>query len=214
MAINEVLASNDIRTVVADHLGVSVDRVRDGAHFSHDLGADWLDRLDIVMVIEDQFPGLQISDDEVDRIEVVGDLIRLIETVDNERRRRGAGSVERNLFGPHLARSVRPPKQQKGCEEGALFFLRVAGDAMRNLIGWCHETRQPIDLQLYVDDATLARIWSNAVRFQCPHCGIKHETKVERLASRPLSLQRPQTKPTTHQYYARCAEREQLRCDA
>ena len=88
MAINEVLASNDIRTVVADHLGVSVDRVRDGAHFSHDLGADWLDRLDIVMVIEDQFPGLQISDDEVDRIEVVGDLIRLIETVDNERRRR------------------------------------------------------------------------------------------------------------------------------
>ena len=191
MAINEVLASNDIRTVVADHLGVSVDRVRDGAHFSHDLGADWLDRLDIVMVIEDQFPGLQISDDEVDRIEVVGDLIRLIETVDNERRRRGAGSVERNLFGPHLARSVRPPKQQKGCEEGALFFLRVAGDAMRNLIGWCHETRQPIDLQLYVDDATLARIWSNAVRFQCPHCGIKHETKVERLASRPLSLQRP-----------------------
>jgi len=214
MAINEVLASNDIRTVVADHLGVSVDRVRDGAHFSHDLGADWLDRLDIVMVIEDQFPGLQISDDEVDRIEVVGDLIRLIETVDNERRRRGAGSVERNLFGPHLARSVRPPKQQKGCEEGALFFLRVAGDAMRNLIGWCHETRQPIDLQLYVDDATLARIWSNAVRFQCPHCGIKHETKVERLASRPLSLQRPQTKPTTHQYDARCAESEQLRCDA
>jgi len=194
MAINEVLASNDIRTVVADHLGVSVDRVRDGAHFSHDLGADWLDRLDIIMVIEDQFPGLQISDDEVDRIEVVGDLIRLIETVDNERRRRGAGSVERNLFGPHLARSVRPPKQQKGCEEGALFFLRVAGDAMRNLIGWCHETRQPIDLQLYVDDATLARIWSNAVRFQCPHCGIKHETKVERLASRPLSLEPPQTK--------------------
>ena len=214
MAINEVLASNDIRTVVAEHLGVSVDRVRDGAHFSRDLGADWLDRLDIIMVIEDQFPGLQISDDEVDRIEVVGDLIRLIETVDNERRRRGAGSVERNLFGPHLARSVRPPKQQKGCEEGALFFLRVAGDAMRNLIGWCHETRQPIDLQLYVDDATLARIWSNAVRFQCPHCGIKHETKVERLASRPLSLQRPQTKPTTHQYDARCAEREQLRCDA
>jgi len=60
---------------------------------------------------------------------------------------------------------------------------------MRSLIGWCPETRQPIDLQLYVDDATLARIWSNPVRFQCPHCGVKHETKVERLASRPLSLE-------------------------
>jgi hypothetical protein len=62
---------------------------------------------------------------------------------------------------------------------------------MRNLIGWCPETRQPIDLQLYVDDATLARIGSNAVRFRCPHCGVKHETKVERLASRPLSLELP-----------------------
>jgi acyl carrier protein len=210
-AIKEVFASNDIRNLVANHLGISVDHVRDGAHFSHDLGIDWLDRLDLVMLIEDQFPGLEITDDEVDRIEVVGDLIRLIESLDNERRRRGAAPVVRNLFGPRLAHSVKPNKQKKGCEEGALFFLRVAGDAMRDLIGWCPETRQPIDLQLYVDDATLARIWSNAVRFQCPHCGIRHETKVERLASRPLSLERPHAR---HQYGARRGEREQLRCDA
>jgi hypothetical protein len=58
--------------------------------------------------------------------------------------------------------------------------------------GWCPVTRQPIDLQLYVDDATSARIWSNAVRFRCPHCIVKHETKVERLASGALSLEPPQ----------------------
>ena len=156
-ATKEVLASSDVRVLVANHLGVSVDRVADTTHFSHDLGADWLDRLDLVMVIEDQFPGLQISDDEVDRIELVGDLMRLIETVDDERRQRGAARVERNLFGPGLAHSVKPTKQQKGCEDGALFFLRVAGDAMRSLIGWCHETRLAIDLQLHVDEATLAR---------------------------------------------------------
>jgi hypothetical protein len=109
---------------------------------------------------------------------------------------------------------MKPAKRQNSCEEGALFFLRVAGDAMRNLIGWCRETRQPIDLQLYVDDATLARIWSNAVHFQCPHCGIRHETKVERLASRPLSLASPQKKRARHRYDARRVEREQLRCDA
>jgi hypothetical protein len=57
------------------------------------------------------------------------------------------------------------------------------GDAMRNLVGWCSETRQPIGLHLYVDDATLSRIWCKSMRFQCPHCGIKHETKVGRLAS-------------------------------
>jgi hypothetical protein len=73
------------------------------------------------------------------------------------------------------------------------------GDAMRNLVGWCSETRQPIDLHLYVDDATLSRIWCKSMRFQCPHCGIKHETKVGRLASKPLSLEPPQTKRTRHQ---------------
>ena len=84
--------------------------------------------------------------------------------------------------------------------EGALRELGLAGDAMRNLIGWCHETQQPIDLQVCVDDATLARIWSNVLRFRCPHCGTKHETKVQRLASRPFSLEPPKTKRTRHQH--------------
>jgi acyl carrier protein len=196
-AIKTVFAANDVRALIANHLGVSVGRVTDEAHFTNDLGADWLDRLELMMAVEAQLAGAEITDDDVDRIEVVGDLIRLIETMDNERRRRGAAPVIRNLFGPRLARAVRPTKQQKGCGEVALFFLRVADDAVRNLIGWCPETRQPIDLQLYVDDATLARIWSNLVRFQCPHCGVKHETKVERLASRPLSLEPPLEPPQT-----------------
>ena len=193
-AIKEVFATNDVRTLVANHLGVSVGRVTDEAHFTNDLGADWLDRLELMMMVEDQFAGVEIKDADVDQIEVVGDLIRHIETLDNERRRRGAAPVIRKFFGPRLARAMKPTKQQEGCEQVALLFLRLGGDAMRNLIGWCPETRQPIDLQLYVDDATLARTWSNAVRFQCPHCGVKHETKVERLASRPLSVEPPQTK--------------------
>ena len=213
-AIKEVFATNDVRTLVANHLGVSVCRVTDEAHFTDDLGADRLDHLELMMMVEDQFPGVEIADDEVDRIQVVGDLIHFIETADNERQRRGAAPVVRNLFGSRLARAVKSTKQQKGCEEVALFFLRVAGDAMRNLIGWCPETRQPIDLQLYVDDATLARVSSNLVRYRCPHCGVKHETRVERLASRPLSLKRPQTKRTRDGYDARCVEREQLQCDA
>jgi acyl carrier protein len=213
-AIKELFAPSDVRTLIADHLGISVGRVTDEAHLMNDLGADWLDRLELMMAVEDQFAGVEITDNAVDQIEVVGDLIRHIEAMDNERRRRGVAPVICNLFGPRLARAVKSTMQQKGCEEVALFFLRVAGDAMRNLIGWCPETRQPIDLQLYVDDATLSRIWSNLVRFQCPHCGVKHETRVERLASRPLSLERPQTKRTRDGYDACCVEREQLRCDA
>ena len=42
----------------------------------------------------------------------------------------------------------------------------------------CPETQQPVDLQLCTDYATLARTRSNSVRFQCPHCGAEHETKM------------------------------------
>ena len=45
-----------------------------------DLGADWLDRLELMMVIEDQFAGVEITDTDIDQIEVVGDLIHYIET--------------------------------------------------------------------------------------------------------------------------------------
>jgi len=58
------------------------------------------------------------------------------------------------------------------------FFLRFRGDAMRKLICRCPETQQPVDLELYTDYATLARLWSNSLRFECPHCGAKHETNV------------------------------------
>ena len=87
-AMREVLASNDVRTLIANQLGVDVKRVTDGANFTNDLGADWLDRLELMIVIEDRFADLVITDEEVDQLEVVGDLIRHIENVDHERRRR------------------------------------------------------------------------------------------------------------------------------
>jgi hypothetical protein len=41
-----------------------------------------------MIVIEDQFAGVEMTDDDVDQIDVVGDLIREIESVGNERRQR------------------------------------------------------------------------------------------------------------------------------
>jgi acyl carrier protein len=83
-AITEVLATNDVRTLVAKHLGVSVRRVTDEAHFTDDLGADWLDRLELMMVVEDQFSGVEITDADVDRMKVVGDLITTSKPCDGE----------------------------------------------------------------------------------------------------------------------------------
>jgi acyl carrier protein len=72
--------TRDIRTLIAKHLRVEVERVTDEARFLDDLGADWLDRLELMIAVEDQFTGLEIADDQVDRIEVVSDLIRYIES--------------------------------------------------------------------------------------------------------------------------------------
>jgi acyl carrier protein len=87
-ATREVLAFNDVRTLIANQLGVDVKRVTDEAHFTDDLGADWLDRLELMIVIEDRFADVIITDEDIDQIEVVGDLICHIESADNERRRR------------------------------------------------------------------------------------------------------------------------------
>jgi acyl carrier protein len=87
-ATSEVLASLDVRTLIANQLGVDVKRVTDEAHFTDDLGADWLDRLELMIVIEDRFADVEITDKDIAQLEVVGDLIRHIENVDNERRRR------------------------------------------------------------------------------------------------------------------------------
>jgi acyl carrier protein len=89
-AIGAAFVISDVRTLIASHLGVSVSRVTDEAHFTKDLGADWLDRLELMMAVEDQFAGVEITDADVDRIELVGDLIRHIETLDDEGRRGSA----------------------------------------------------------------------------------------------------------------------------
>jgi len=93
-AMREVRASNDVRTLIADQLGVDVKRVTDEAHFADDLGADWLDRLELMIAIEDRFANVVMTDEDVDQLEVVGDLMRHIEDVDSERRRRAEASLQ------------------------------------------------------------------------------------------------------------------------
>jgi acyl carrier protein len=67
-----------VRALIAEYLGVDAKRVSNEALFRKDLGADWLDRLELVIAIEDRF-GVEIGDDVAERIEAVGDLIHALE---------------------------------------------------------------------------------------------------------------------------------------
>ena len=67
-----------VRTMVAQQLGIKLQRVSDQALLK-DLGADWLDRLELVMALEDQF-GVEIEDRLVDHLQAVGDLVHFVES--------------------------------------------------------------------------------------------------------------------------------------
>jgi acyl carrier protein len=76
--INANIAAT-VRNLIAEYLRLDPKRVSNEAHFRKDLGADWLDRLELVIAIEDRF-GIEIGDDVIDRIEAVGDLIHILES--------------------------------------------------------------------------------------------------------------------------------------
>jgi acyl carrier protein len=71
--------ADEVRTLIADYLGIGAKQVTDEAHLGDDLGLDWLDQLELMILIEDEFAGVEFSDAAVHEIEVVGDLIRHIE---------------------------------------------------------------------------------------------------------------------------------------
>ena len=68
----------DIRALIANHFEADIRRVTDAAHFTEDLGADWLDHLELLILIEEHFPGMEITEQDAEQLETVGDLIRYI----------------------------------------------------------------------------------------------------------------------------------------
>jgi acyl carrier protein len=71
-----------VREIIAGHFGIDPNRLTDESHF-RDLGADWLDRLELMIAIEDRVPGFEIADVLAEQIDTIGDLMRLIEGTNN-----------------------------------------------------------------------------------------------------------------------------------
>jgi acyl carrier protein len=71
--------ADEIRALVAKHLDIDIKFVTNEAFLTEDLEVDWLDRLELMIRIEDEFADVEISDDDFDQIQTVGDLIRHIE---------------------------------------------------------------------------------------------------------------------------------------
>ena len=63
--------------IIVEQLGVGEDEVTPEASFIDDLGADSLDLVELIMAMEEEF-GLEISDEEAEKIQTVQDVISYI----------------------------------------------------------------------------------------------------------------------------------------
>jgi acyl carrier protein len=67
-----------VKQMIVEQLGVSESEVKPEAKFIDDLGADSLDIVELIMALEDEY-GIEIPDEDAEKIETVGDAIRYIE---------------------------------------------------------------------------------------------------------------------------------------
>lgn len=67
-----------VKAIIEEKLSVNTDQITTEARFAEDLKADSLDTVELVMALEDEF-GLDIPDEEADKIKTVGNAISYIE---------------------------------------------------------------------------------------------------------------------------------------
>jgi len=67
-----------LKKIIVEQLGVDEAEVKPEASFVEDLNADSLDLVELIMSLEEEF-GVEISDEEAEKIKTVGDAMEYIE---------------------------------------------------------------------------------------------------------------------------------------
>ena len=67
-----------VKEIIANELGVEIEKVTDEASFVDDLGADSLDTVELVMAFEEEFE-IEIPDEDAERMLTVGEAIKYLE---------------------------------------------------------------------------------------------------------------------------------------
>ena len=74
---------NKIKAVVVEKLGVKPEDVTTDASFVNDLGADSLDRVELVMALEEEFD-IEILDEDAEKFIKVSDVLAYIQNKMNK----------------------------------------------------------------------------------------------------------------------------------
>lgn len=68
-----------IKAIIAEHLEVKLELVKNESKFIDDLGADSLDTVELIMAIEDEYK-FEVSDDEAEQLTTVQAVIDYVKT--------------------------------------------------------------------------------------------------------------------------------------
>lgn len=66
-----------VKQLVAENLGVEMDKINEDSSFVDDLGADSLDTVELVMALEEEF-GLEIPDADAEKITTVAEAVNYV----------------------------------------------------------------------------------------------------------------------------------------
>lgn len=67
-----------VRKMLAEQLNISVDKIKPESRVIEDLGADSLDVVEMLMLLEDEF-NITVSDEESVKLSTVADIVNVIE---------------------------------------------------------------------------------------------------------------------------------------
>ena len=73
-----IMIFDKIKDIIIEQLQVEESDVNMDTNLMKDLSADSLDAVEIIMAIEDEY-GIEIPDEEAEKIQTVGDLVRYVE---------------------------------------------------------------------------------------------------------------------------------------
>ncbi len=80
MRMNNLLSDNDTKAlldILVEQLGVQENQLTPEARLEEDLGADSLDKVEIIMSVDERF-NLTVPDETAERVSTVGDLFEAL----------------------------------------------------------------------------------------------------------------------------------------
>jgi acyl carrier protein len=78
LTVTDANTYDRLKKIIVEQLGVDEEEVTPQASFVEDLNADSLDLVELIMSLEEEF-GMEISDEDAERIQKVSDAVEYIE---------------------------------------------------------------------------------------------------------------------------------------